>query len=186
MLLFASFRFEFFASDQSEINRAHFRLVSLPKCFRFASFRFRSFRFALMRNEINVFSLSFRLISFSFRIRCEKNEKNSFFASKRQNFASISLRSENDGIFSFLFRFISLRSENYGSFSLPFCFFSLQSENGNFWLLFSFCFRFVPFSFRFRFLRFASMRNKRKKHCFSHRNEKNFASVSLHFASKRK
>jgi hypothetical protein len=30
------------------------------------------------------------------------------------------------------------------------------------------------------------MRNKRKKHFFSHRSEKNFASVSLHFASKRK
>jgi hypothetical protein len=26
-----------------------------------------------------------------------------------------------------------------------------------------FCFRFVPFSFRFRFLCFASMQNKRKK-----------------------
>jgi hypothetical protein len=34
---FASFRFEFFASDLSEINRAYFRFVSLPKIFRFAS-----------------------------------------------------------------------------------------------------------------------------------------------------
>jgi hypothetical protein len=51
---------------------------------------------------------------------------------------------------------------------------------------FSFCFRFVPILFRFRFLRFASMRNKRKKNFFSHRSETNFASVSLHFASKRK
>ncbi len=36
-LLFASFRFEFFASDQSKINRAYFRFVLLPKFFRFAS-----------------------------------------------------------------------------------------------------------------------------------------------------
>jgi hypothetical protein len=33
---FASFRLEFFASDQSEINRAYFRFVSLTKIFRFA------------------------------------------------------------------------------------------------------------------------------------------------------
>jgi hypothetical protein len=34
---FASFRFEFFASDQSEFNRAYFRFVLIPKIFRFAS-----------------------------------------------------------------------------------------------------------------------------------------------------
>jgi hypothetical protein len=68
--------------------------------------------------------------------------------SKRKNFASVSLRSENDGIFSLLFRFISLRSENDGCVLLPFCFISLRSENDrNFSLLF--CFAFASFHFRF-------------------------------------
>ncbi len=56
---FAYFRFEFFTSNQSEINKPHFRFVSHPKFFSFASFRFRFFRFAPKRNEINVFSLCF-------------------------------------------------------------------------------------------------------------------------------
>ncbi len=38
LFFFASFRFEFFASNQSEINTPYFRFVSLPKIFRFASF----------------------------------------------------------------------------------------------------------------------------------------------------
>ncbi len=54
---FASFRFEFFASDLSEINRAYFRFVSLPKNFRFASDLFITSK----QNEINVFSLCFAL-----------------------------------------------------------------------------------------------------------------------------
>ena len=59
-LHFASFRFEFFASNQSEINTPYFRFISLPKSFRFASFRFWFFRFAFSQNEINVFFALFR------------------------------------------------------------------------------------------------------------------------------
>ncbi len=53
---FASFRFEFFASDLSEINRPYFHFVSLPKIFRFASDLSVSL---LKQNKINVFSLCF-------------------------------------------------------------------------------------------------------------------------------
>jgi hypothetical protein len=69
------------------------------------------------------------------------SEKNTFFASKRTNFASISLRSENDSIFSLLFRFISLRSENDGSFSLPFFLFHFEAK-----MKAIVCFFFVLFS----------------------------------------
>jgi hypothetical protein len=75
-------------------------------------------------------------------------KKNTFFTSKRKNFASISLRSKNDGIFLLLFRFISLQSKNDWSISLPFCFISLQSENDS---NFSLLFRLVFASFHFRF-----------------------------------
>jgi hypothetical protein len=39
---------------------------------------------------------------------------------------------------------------------------------------FSFCCHFVSYSFRFRYLRFASMRNKRKKAFFASKRKKNF------------
>ncbi len=121
------------------------------------------------------FSLLFRFVFASFH----------FFASKRKKFASISLRSENYGSFSLPFWFISLRSEKDGSFCFLFTSFRFEAKMMAVFCFFSFCFRFFPFSFRFRFLRFASMRNKRKKHFFRIE-AKNFASVSLHFASKRK
>ncbi len=70
-LHFASFRFKFFASNQSEINTPYFRFVSLPKIFRFASFRFQFFHFASKRNEINVFSFCFA---------SKRNELNIFFS----------------------------------------------------------------------------------------------------------
>ncbi len=122
---FRFFRFKFFASDQSQINRAYFRFVLLPKIFPFASFRF-SF-------------VMFCFISFSFRFRCENKRKNTFFASKQKNFASVSLyfalKRNMMAVFRFrfasfhfeakimaVFRFTSLRSENDGSFSLLFRF----------------------------------------------------------------
>jgi hypothetical protein len=51
---------------------------------------------------------------------------------------------------------------------------------------FSVFFRFVPFSFRFRFLHFASMRNKRKKHFFfaSKRKKFLFRFASFRFEAK--
>jgi hypothetical protein len=52
----------------------------------FASFRFRSFRFASMRNEINVFSLCFRLISYSFPFRCENKRKKTLFRIEAKKF----------------------------------------------------------------------------------------------------
>ncbi len=62
----------------------------------------------------------------------------------RKNFVSISLRSENDGIFCF----ISLRSENDGNFLLPFCFISLRTKNdSNFSLIFRFVFASSHFCF---------------------------------------
>jgi hypothetical protein len=77
------------------------------------------------------FSLLFRFVFASFH----------FFASKgKNNFASISLRSENYVSFSLPFRFISLRSEKDGSFSLPFCF---KAK-----IMAVFCFFFVFFSLR--------------------------------------
>ncbi len=142
---------------------------------------FSSILYKLSQN----FTLSFFALKFSLLFHFVFASFN-FFASKLKKFASISLRSENDSSFSLPFCFISLRSEKDGSFLLSFRFTSLRRENDGSFLLFSFCFLSVSFSFRFRFLRFASMRNKRKKHFFSHRSEKNFASVSLHFASKRK
>ncbi len=130
----SSFCFEFFASDQSEINRAYFRFVSLPKIFRFASFSF-----------------CFRFISFSFRFRCENKRKNTFFALKRKKFhvRFASFHFEAKMMAVFCFRFASFR---------------FKAKKMVVFASFSFCFLFVLFSFRFRFLRFASMRNKRKKH----------------------
>ncbi len=108
IFFFASFRFKFFASDQSEINRAYFCFVLLPKIVRFAPFLF-----------------CFRFSSFSFRFRCENKRKKIFSHRSEKillSFRFISLQSENDGSFSLPFRFISLRSENDGSFSLLFRF----------------------------------------------------------------
>jgi hypothetical protein len=73
-IVFASFRLEFFASNQSEINRAYFRFVSLKK--KFFSLRVR---------------VVFALFHFCFASDAKSSEKNTFFASKRTNFASVSL-----------------------------------------------------------------------------------------------
>jgi hypothetical protein len=166
---FASFCFKFFAPDQSEINSAFFRFVSLTKIFRFASKRneinvfFASFHhtryrhkkvkdqpsyFSLILYKLSQnFTLSFFALKFSLLFRFVFASFH-FFASRQKKFASISLRSENDGSFSLSFCFISLRSEKDGSFLLPFRFISLRSENdGSFLLLF----RFVFASFHFRF-----------------------------------
>jgi hypothetical protein len=139
----AGFAQQFF-SLQSETNKTRsvshaFRTLMRKKMFfRFLSLLFASnFSlpiktkliqriFALFRFQKFVVSLLFRFVfasfSFSFRFRCEKSENKTFFASKRKNFTSVSLRSENDGSFSLPFRVISLRSENDGNFSLLFRF----------------------------------------------------------------
>ncbi len=88
---------------------------------------FSSIPYKLSQNfTLSFFALFEVFASFSFCFRFI-----SFFASKRKKFASIPLRSENDGSFLLPFRFISLRSENDGSFLL--------------------LFRFVFASFHFRF-----------------------------------
>ncbi len=131
----------------------------------FALFRFQKFSF---RFFFVLFSLHFIFVSLQMR----KQAKKHFFCIEAKKislpFRIISLRSENYGSFLLPLRFISLRSENYGSFRFFFVLFSLRS-----------------ISFRFRFLRFASIRNKRKS-TFLASKLKNFASVSLHCASKRK
>ncbi len=186
---FASFRFEFFASNQSEINKPYFRFVSCPKFFCFASFRFRFFRFASKRNEINVFSLCFAL---------KRNELNIFFSLP---FTSLGVDLKNwkadlniflhfytdcprislypFSLWSFLFFFVFLLHFIFIHFfhieakkiSLPFRFILLRSENYG---------SFASFSFRFALLhfRFAS------DFYVLHRCET--SEKSLFFASKRK
>ncbi len=85
-----------FASDQSEINRAYFRFVSLPKIFSFASFSF-------------CFHLFFVFVSLQMR----KKRKKHFFASKRKNFNSrfASFCFEAKIMAVFRFRFASFHFE---------------------------------------------------------------------------
>ncbi len=136
--------------------------------------------FALFRLQKIFVSLLFRFVFASFNFRSASDTKTSektLFSHQSEKillpFRLISLWSENYGNFSLLFCFISLRSENDGDFSLPFRFILLRSENDGSFCFFLFCFRFVPFSFHFRFLCFPSMRNKRKKSTFfSHQKEK--------------
>jgi hypothetical protein len=123
--------------------------------------------FASKNCSFRFVSLLFRFVFASFHFRFPSDAKTSeknLLGIKAKNilllFCFISLRSENDGSFLLQFRLISLRSKNNGSFSLLFCFISLQSKNDS---SFSLLFRLVPFFFRFRFLCFASMRNKQKK-----------------------
>jgi hypothetical protein len=116
---FASFRLEFFASDQSKINRAYFRFVLLPKIFCFASFSF-----------------CFRFISFSFHFKCKNKRKNTFrIEAKKLCFRFASFRFEAKMIAVFRFRFASFRFEAkmmaffhffFILFSLRFIFVSLQ------------------------------------------------------------
>jgi hypothetical protein len=68
----ASFRFEFFASDQSEINRSYFELFLLS--FASNNFLFRFFLFC------------FCFISSSFRFRCKKQAKKHFFRIEAKKF----------------------------------------------------------------------------------------------------
>ncbi len=153
-------------------------------CFASKDFSFRFF-FVL-------FSLHFIFVSLQMR----EQAKNILFASKRKNFASVSLRSKNNGSFLLPFHLISLhftskqkwwkffasvslhftRSKNDGSFSLHF---ALKRKWWQFFASFLFCFSIIPFSFRFRFPCFASMRNKRKNTFFRIEAKLNFASISL-------
>ncbi len=160
-LLFAS---NLSLPTKAKLKERIFALLRFQKIF--VSLRFASFSFC------------FRFISISFRFRCENKRKNTFFVSKRKNTFRIEAKKHFFRIeakkMSLPFRIISLKSENDGSITLPFRFISLRSENdGSFSLLF----RFVFASFHSRFV---------KDFYVSHRSEKNFASVSLHFASKRK
>jgi hypothetical protein len=68
--------------------------------------------------------------------------------------------------FHFCFASFRFEAKMMGVFRFPFALFRFEAKIIAFFASFSFCFHFVPFSFRFRFLRFASMRNKRKKHFF--------------------
>ncbi len=186
----ASFRFKFFASDQSKINRAYFELFSL--CFASNNFLFRFFFVLFLLHLIFV------------SLQMQKQAKKHFFAFKQKNFASVLLHfasKQNWWQFfasvslhftlkrnwwqfftSVLLHFASKRKwwQFFASVLLNFSLkrkwwqffasvllnFSLKRKWWQFFASFSFCFRFVSFSFRFRFLCFASMRNKRKKQFF--------------------
>jgi hypothetical protein len=116
-----------------------------------------------------------------------KQAKIHFFRIERKkNVAFISLRSENYGSFSLPFRFISLRSEIMVVFRFSFASFRFEAK-----MMAVLRFFFVLFSLRSIFvsLQISTVRidaKQAKKALFSHRSEKNFAFVSLHFASKRK
>ncbi len=84
---FASFCFKFFASNQSDIKTAFFRIVSLSIIFRFVLLQFFLFRFEVKRNQrfflcfaSNKLYFPFVLLPFlSFRFRAKRNKR--FFAS---------------------------------------------------------------------------------------------------------
>jgi hypothetical protein len=156
-LLFTS---KFFASEQSEINRAYFRFVSLLQIFCFATFHFQFF-FTSKRNEINVFSLCFAskrnkinvfsLLFTSLDIDL-KNYKTSlniflrFFTNLSQNFT----------LSFFALKFLLLFQYIFSSFHFRFTSDAKTSEKNLFRIKakiffavfdsFSFCFHFVPFA----------------------------------------
>jgi hypothetical protein len=108
-LPFASFRFEFFASDQSKINTAYFRFVSLPKICCFASFSF-CFRFF------------FVFVCF----RCEKSEKKLFL--HRSEKISLPFRFEAKMVVVYHFHFASFHFEANMMAVFRFCFASFRFE----------------------------------------------------------
>ncbi len=157
-----------------------------------------------MRNEINVFRFVFAYFHFRFASDAKTSENKPFFrieakkfcfhfASKRKwrhFFASVSLHfaSKRKWRHFFRFCFASFRFEAkmMGVFSFRFALFRFEAKMI---AIFSLLFRFVFASFHFRFVSdfYGSHRCEiSEKSTFSHRSEKNFASVSLHFASKRK
>jgi hypothetical protein len=142
------FSLRIFASDQSEINRAYFRFVSLPKIF--------TFRFFFV-----LFSLHFILFS----LQMQKKAKKHFFRIKAKK------------------HFFWMKAKKV---SLPFSSFRFEAK-----MMAVFRSFFVLFSLRSIFvsLQISMFRidaKQAKKALFSHRSEKNFTSVSLHFASKQK
>jgi hypothetical protein len=100
------------------------------------------------------------------------------------------MRKQAKKTLSLLFRFISLRSENDGSFALPFRFrfasFRFEAK-----IMAVFRFFFALFSLRsifvsFQISLFRIEAKQGKKAIFFASKQKNFSSVSLHFALKRK
>ncbi len=98
---------------------------------------------------------------------------------------------------SFNFRFVSDAKKQKTLFrikekniSLPFCFISFHFTSKRKWWKFSILFRFVVTLFHFRFASNIYLSHRcetsEKKLFFASKRKKNFASVSLHFASKRK
>jgi hypothetical protein len=128
IFFFASFRFEFFASGQSDINRAYFRFVLLPKFFRFrfVSLPIFSFRFKAKRNKrfFALFSLNFIFVWLQMR----KQAKITLFSHRSGNillplrfeakmmaffrfcFASFIFEAKMMAVFRFFFVLFSLRS----------------------------------------------------------------------------
>jgi hypothetical protein len=109
------------------------RILNYIHCVSLPTIRFASFSFC------------FCFISYSFCFRCENKRKYTFFASKRKNYASVSLyfaSKQKWWQFFLQFRVISVLSKNDSSFLLLFRFILLQSENYG-----SFCFRFASFRF---------------------------------------
>ncbi len=81
-----------------------------------------------MRNEIIVFSLCFRLISFSFRFRCENKRKNTFFASKRTNFISFRFEAKIMAFFRFCFASFRFEAKMMGVFRFRFALLRFEAK----------------------------------------------------------
>jgi hypothetical protein len=125
-----------------------FRYVLLPISLIFPSFRFHFFVSLQSKTELTFFA-SF---PFTFCYTMKQNE-NGYRLEKLYDYLNIFLR------------FLQIFPDFH---FMPFCFAVFNS--------FSFCFRFISFLFHFRFLRFASMWNKRE----------NFAAVSVRTENKRR
>ncbi len=129
------------------------RFASFSFCLRFISFRFAS---DAKTSKKNIFSYLSEKISLPFRLEAKMMAVFCF------RFASFHFEAKMMEVFRFCFASFHFEA-NDGSFSLLFLFTLLGSKNDSFTL----CFRFVPFSLRFRFLFFASMRNKQKNTFFA-------------------
>jgi hypothetical protein len=197
---FFFFRFlslRFFASDQSKIFRAYI----------FALFRFQKI-------FVRYVPLLFRFVFASFHIRFAsdaKTSKNTFFLHRTEKFLlSFCFEAKK---FRFPFALKQKLWQFFASFHFEakmievFCF-RFASFHFEAKMMEVFCFRFASFRFEAKMMAvfslffvlfslrsiFVSLQiymfridaKQMKKHIFSHRSEKQFASVLLHFASKRK
>ncbi len=120
-LPFASFRFKFFASDQSETNTAYFCFVSLPKLSFVLFSLFFCFRFAsdAKKAKKHFFRIEAKKFHFRFASFCFKAKMIAVFCLR---FASFHFKAKMMEVFCFRFASFRFEAKNYGSFLLVFCF----------------------------------------------------------------